>query len=687
MTDHGTAHNATMRWWWYAPLLAAAPIALFAERFPLPVSAAALAITVIPSVARKLLIGTWLPRTELRGIILSLLILLIPLSIIVSPLRWEVTFPRTVCLVWSIAVFHAVVDGMRQLVPRRGMMVPVVVYLAAAVIPTTLGMLSLQRELKFQAIGALVRRLPDFSMNLLQPPGGAQANELAGMLTLIAPVCLIVAIAAFTHRGEGPHEMSRLSRLALAALALFFAGALILTQSRGAWGACLVALVCTLAWYGRAGHLAIAAVMVAAGIVVVTAFPWFRDVFLLPASIMGLTTDTVLTGRPELWRKAMLIVAVFPYTGAGLGTFGYVLQVMFPTAEAASRSFLPDAHDLPLQTAIDFGIPGSVLMLGGAAVVLRHAFTFTRRAARGTLERSIRAGLFAGLVAFALFNVTDAIAFGSKAGLMLWLLLGLTISAESTGVRESEVRSSRRVVPFPFAAVSASAIVALVGARAVLLPDGTLPTIDGSRTSLWLLSRLTHSDSARTTFPDGITHLASDAGPGGLWLAGLYYQRSGDLWKRDSAWSGVLSRTTAYTTSMQDAAPFDTVLARAAVVRQPGDAESHLWLGRLLLQSDSLEAETRLRACVRIDPRHGLGWRYLGDALKFRNPHAAIRAYENSCRNGDPGANGCMLAGLAEEALGDYHAAIRYYRMSRWPTAHARADSLEHALRSSDARQ
>jgi hypothetical protein len=228
-------------------------------------------------------------------------------------------------------------------------------------------------------------------------------------------------------------------------------------------------------------------------------------------------------------------------------------------------------------------------------------------------------------------------------------------------------------------------IIAILGSGVwILFPEGRIPSFQGTQANLRILANL---GSELDDGPKFSLSAAVDAGPAGAWLAGMYWNQRQDHLKRDSIWSILFHMTPRYIPMAQVVAPADTSLAKVALAAQHADARAHFWLGFLLLGSDSLRAERLLRGCVRLDPRHGLGWRYLGDALRFRDPRGAIQAYAQSCANGDPGANGCYLAATAEEALGNYDAAIRYYRTSRWRDARRRADSLERVVTMRTTRQ
>jgi hypothetical protein len=81
-------------------------------------------------------------------------------------------------------------------------------------------------------------------------------------------------------------------------------------------------------------------------------------------------------------------------------------------------------------------------------------------------------------------------------------------------------------------------------------------------------------------------------------------------------------------------------------------------------------------------PGDGLQWQRLADLTAASDPAAAEDAYYQSCVHGDPGANGCWRAGELAEARGDVEQAVRYYRLSNYSEARARADRLEVELSS-----
>ena len=669
-------------------LFATAPVALFAERFSAIAGCSVLLINAIPFCIRKGTAGHWCAQTPLNGILLLLGAVFVPLSMMVSPLPWTITFPRTVCLLWSITLYFGVADWVQSNPPDRERSLSGFLFLACAVVPAAISLIALQRPDKYPDISGILSYFPDYSGPLLHRSGGVQANELAGMLTLVVPFCLTLAVGTLLGT-EGKNSANlRTRRILLSTFGLFFVFALLLSQSRGGWLSCLIALMTTLLWFGRRAYVVFAVVLVSAAMIVLFAFGWFQEMFLTPSSIVGLTLDSILRGRVELWNRAVLALSAFPWTGIGLGTFGFVLPHYFPRTVSMADRFLADAHSLPLQTMLDFGIGGGVLLFAGFLMTARTLIRSTTGTGIGQHDRFFHAGLLGSFIAFSLFNITDAIAFGSRAGALLWMFLGITMTphASARHAPEEQVRTGagiRRMKRFPLVVVICLSALFLV----FFVWGNGVSTVRGQIAKIQLLSHLL-SHERNATLPGRIIREVERDGASGLWLTGLYEQETNNLSGRDSAWSMLLMRTARYIPVMHDAIPTNTLLATRAVQYQSTDAEAHFWLGYILLQVDTSRAEILLRSCVRLDPEHALGWRYLGDALRRRNPRGAIQAYLQSCYHGDPGANGCLLAGRTAESLGDFPAAIRYYRTSRFPACRSRADSLERViLRQTDTRR
>lgn len=113
---------------------------------------------------------------------------------------------------------------------------------------------------------------------------------------------------------------------------------------------------------------------------------------------------------------------------------------------------------------------------------------------------------------------------------------------------------------------------------------------------------------------------------------------------------------------------------------QYGSVDARFLWARIIGQESPEAGAAQYYELLLLRPHDGVYWRELGDLLREHDPNAAIEAYLQSCRNGDPGSNGCYRAGLTAESQGDYENAIQYYRYSKWEGALKRAVELEAQL-------
>ena len=476
------------------------------------------------------------------------------------------------------------------------------------------------------------------------------ANELAGVMLLFLP------LAAALAGGRLPGAR----RLQAGLLALLFAGTLLATGSRGGLLALAAAGATALALERRWRHLALGLATLA-----IVGPPVDRLIY--DGKVQGLTLDSLLTGRPEIWRRSLHAVADFSWTGIGVGAFPDVVPILYG---AAGSGRLEDAHSLPLQTALDLGIGGLLAMAAVVWLAFRQAWSAWRGAPAASPRRAWAGGLFASLLAFLAFNLLDAVTLGSPGGLAFFLLLGLIYALPRP--RQPRSRRRRRRVP------RRGRRRLVIGAIFMLLGLGS---IRGARQ---LNRAAVHGARAVVHDPTLLpaAHAALDAAGRRACRAGWLQGKVAQAWERpdlrDDAWAELLFCDDAFVPLIAGELPDHARLAELAVERQPESAAAHLWLARVRFRShDRDEAERLYRRCLELDPGHGRAWLELGRLLAREDPRAGLDAFALSCRHGDPGANGCLAAGATAERLGDVDAAIRYYRKSRFFRARERADGLE----------
>jgi len=133
--------------------------------------------------------------------------------------------------------------------------------------------------------------------------------------------------------------------------------------------------------------------------------------------------DIIIAGRLEIWSRALYAVRDFPVTGCGLGAFRKVAWILYPLFSTYPNTDFAHAHNIFLQTALDLGIPGLVAYL---ALLGLWGFTCWEKAhSQDPLIRWTALGLLASMIALHAYGLTDALALGSKPGVVLWFGLGL----------------------------------------------------------------------------------------------------------------------------------------------------------------------------------------------------------------------------------------------------------------------
>jgi putative inorganic carbon (hco3(-)) transporter len=399
-----------------ALVLLIAPLLLF----PSPRRMLVLAVVPLVWLAARMSTGTWLPRTPLNSVLVVLLAM-------VGASLWATYDPLAslgkvtglvlgVCLVWAVA---------RLTVTPSRLRLGVLAFLAAGACLALTGLVGTNWASKFPVLDSIIARLPKAIRGVPGAREGFQPNEVAGCLILFVPLQ-----AALTYRslkaylvlpaGRRGRELTRLA--AHACLLCLTGGALLLTQSRGAWTGMILAGLVFLFWYSRpTRHAALALILV--GIVTLIALGP-SQVANLAISSSGPGMASNVEGRMELWSRAIYGIQDFPITGMGMNSFRKIMPVLYPTFLTSPDFDIAHAHNQLLQAALDLGLPGLVAYV---ALWLLLAVMLTRvyRCATDSRIRVLAGGLGAGLIAHFAFGMTDAVALGARAGVLFWLCVAL----------------------------------------------------------------------------------------------------------------------------------------------------------------------------------------------------------------------------------------------------------------------
>jgi putative inorganic carbon (HCO3(-)) transporter len=402
-----------------------AVLLLFSPFFIFPAMSRWPAFLIIPALllARWIATGDPLPRTPFNASLALLLFMVLVSTFATYDL--EFSLPKIAGLLFGVVLFFAIAD-----IPRNGavLWLALVLFCLAGVGLAGIGLLGTNWIGKFPMLEGITRHLPALIRGVPGQAEGFQPNAVGGALTMFLPLQLALAIgprpAWAKPYGPMSEETYRKARLLLFPGFVFSASVLALTQSRGAWlGLGVAAILISMGMARRFQMVIVGAAATIGALVVILWSIGHPDAFMRIAG-PGFRGD--IAGRIELWSRAIYGIQDFAITGMGMNTFRRVMPVLYPTFLTSPDVDVAHAHNNLLQAALDLGIPGLVAYLAiwlGSARLLIGAYRWSDE--RGT--RRYAAALAAGLVAYFVFGLGDAIALGAKVGIFFWVDLALIV--------------------------------------------------------------------------------------------------------------------------------------------------------------------------------------------------------------------------------------------------------------------
>lgn len=211
---------------------------------------------------------------------------------------------------------------------------------------------------------------------------------------------------------------------------------LFLTASRGSLLAAAVACVAVFLYrWPRLCYLLVLIPIFIAAFVFTFGYPVLIELIQSALSI------GVLSGRQEIWYRALLAMDDFSFTGIGIGMFGTVIPVFYPYGLLQDVNF-PHAHNLFFQVALDFGCLG-LLAYGAIWVHTISALVQMRRYSHTAKERTYIVVALGCATSILTYGLLDIALWGTKLAFMPWLLLAFASALKITALQVSP-RSKRR---------------------------------------------------------------------------------------------------------------------------------------------------------------------------------------------------------------------------------------------------
>lgn len=337
-----------------------------------------------------------------------LLFLTLPVTLWVT-VQPQVTYLQIYRLLGGIAISYSLANSVTSAVSLRLLPVGVVGagIMLACVAPFTVEWITDKFSFIPATLYALVPR------NITEQ---IHPNIIAGTLAILVPMAVAPLLFAW-------QQATKWERLVYLTGTLAMSGILVLTQSRGALMGSAIALfsLILLRWRWR-WQVTLAVLALLSGVIYLGGPNIFIDQTSL-SSVRG------WEGRKEIWSRAFYIIQDFPFTGIGMGNFNLIADTFYPFLLAAPDQ-TPHAHNLFLQIAVDLGLPGLSAWLALVLIVLTISGQLLQMGQ--TTNNSWLAGLSAGLLASQLamlvHGITDAVLWGSKPAVILWVVWGIGLA-------------------------------------------------------------------------------------------------------------------------------------------------------------------------------------------------------------------------------------------------------------------
>ncbi len=393
-------------------------LSLAAPLFLFPKERLGLLFLVIPLlwIIRKMTVGSFLRRTPLD---LPILVLLIQL-LLVTMVRGnpEHGFSKTAGLLLAVGLYYAAVALLES---EKLLKAGLVIFLAGGAGFSLLGFLGMYtfKTKHLDLLAKLKEKLPQIHFNLPGAEEGFSPNAVGGTLLLVIPLAALLLAsylpAGWTKRlGLGEDNGRRLFKpfftgILIALGLLLMLGVLLLTQSRGAWLGLFASAAIVGLWGLRKRKKILGAILIivlaVSAVLVPALLKWD------PVQLTTRQAEGTMLFRLQMWDRALPRAMQHPLLGIGLNEFRYLPEIKYEESHAHNKLF---------HIMVEMGLPALAAYMALLALAGFMAISTWNRARQGWV-RPAALGLGAGLLAQALFEMTDVIPLGSKVGLLSWI--------------------------------------------------------------------------------------------------------------------------------------------------------------------------------------------------------------------------------------------------------------------------
>jgi len=355
-----------------------------------------------------------LARPAPTGLLMVVLVLLLPMTYAVS-VTPDLTRASLGYLIAGIAFYQWVINWTVSGTRLGWLLVIVlgVVSILAAVSPLLVqdGSGEGVRSFLPPVLRTLSQRLPEH----------VNANVMSGTLAIWLPLAL--AMAAYPCCIQVRHR-PLMRGVALASSALILA-AILMLSARGVWMALAVAACLAAAVYWprlwRLTPLALALAWLG------LAQGWYQSL------AQALFSHDALGGfavRMDIWARGLAALHDFALTGMGIGSWGRLGPLLYPTALIATGDLDADGGGTDAWGSANRPLSG-LATYGG---LLALSFGLVQRARRRFLAAGARdlaavaLAVWAGMVVMLVHGLLDAVSWSAKPAVLAWILLAVAVT-------------------------------------------------------------------------------------------------------------------------------------------------------------------------------------------------------------------------------------------------------------------
>jgi putative inorganic carbon (HCO3(-)) transporter len=244
-------------------------------------------------------------------------------------------------------------------------------------------------------------------------------NVMAGTLVILLPLTIGLPLIAWK-------ELKFFENCVFIIAALIMTGVLILTQSRAGWMAFVLSMGVLALMGGKKTRW-----LLILGIIIVTIIIYLIGIKPLFDLVIASNTIGGIEGRINTWSRAVQIISDFPYTGTGLGNFGYASSWLYPGYFTPPES-VPHAHNLFMQIAVDLGLPGLIGWLATVLIVSMTSYQLYKKGKRSGNQfvKALGISFFCSQIALCTHGILDAVTWGMvRPAPIVWAIWGLTLAS------------------------------------------------------------------------------------------------------------------------------------------------------------------------------------------------------------------------------------------------------------------